>query len=52
MVISLVSEAGYQRWNAWSCASTSPLPASISEPVLKGGGYAMAGATARPMEKA
>ncbi|GAB4364367.1 MAG: cytochrome b/b6 [Kiloniellaceae bacterium] len=29
-----------------------PLPASISEPVLKGGGSTMAGATAKPMEKA
>jgi ubiquinol-cytochrome c reductase cytochrome b subunit len=28
-----------------------PLPASISEPVLKGGGT-MAGARAKPMEKA
>jgi len=29
-----------------------PLPTSISEPVLKGGGGAMAGAPAKPMEKA
>ena len=29
-----------------------PLPASISEPVLKGGGHVAAGATAKPMEKA
>jgi quinol-cytochrome oxidoreductase complex cytochrome b subunit len=29
-----------------------PLPQSISEPVLKGGGRATAGATAKPMEKA
>ncbi|HYD98182.1 MAG TPA: cytochrome b N-terminal domain-containing protein [Alphaproteobacteria bacterium] len=29
-----------------------PLPASISEPVLKGGGRVTAGATAKPMEKA
>ena len=30
-----------------------PLPASISEPVLRGGGHVAAGATsARPMEKA
>ncbi|HEY0832450.1 MAG TPA: cytochrome b N-terminal domain-containing protein [Azospirillum sp.] len=30
----------------------SPLPASISEPVLKGGGRVAAGAHAKPMEKA
>ena len=29
-----------------------PLPHSISEPVLKGGGYAAAPAPAKPMEKA
>jgi ubiquinol-cytochrome c reductase cytochrome b/c1 subunit len=29
-----------------------PLPASISAPVIKGGGHAAAGATAQPMEKA
>jgi hypothetical protein len=29
-----------------------PLPVSISEPVLKGGGASAAQATAKPMEKA
>jgi ubiquinol-cytochrome c reductase cytochrome b subunit len=29
-----------------------PLPTSISEPVLKGGGRVAAGAAAKPMEKA
>ncbi|MCH8001941.1 MAG: cytochrome b, partial [Proteobacteria bacterium] len=29
-----------------------PLPVSIGEPVLKGGGAASAGAPAKPMEKA
>ena len=31
---------------------TLPLPASISMPVLRGGGPLPAGATAKPMEKA
>ena len=31
---------------------TNPLPSSIGEPVLKGGGAATAGAAAKPMEKA
>jgi ubiquinol-cytochrome c reductase cytochrome b/c1 subunit len=37
-------------WLAWK-EPTRPLPASISEPVLRGGGPQPAGATAKPMEK-